>query len=160
MQYNTVPPSYGKVDFEASKFQFLGGVLFGSRATNSFRDSSDYDYVIHAPILDKILKDEQVKLSLSKLSHHFNCIPPYGDNYIIKDLRCTNGSVDLIVMEHKEHVDSMHKINTEVLTNNTTLMLKDENIRRPAYEKAMLNNGYIRNNFISKLWYKLFNKGQ
>lgn len=150
-RYDTAPTNYSIIDMDVAKLQFAGGVLFGSRALNANTPASDYDFVILHSNLNLLLEHVAVDLAFGKLSQHFDCIPPYGNNYILKGLKFRDVKVDILIMEHQVHVDAIAKTTMYVRESASTLLLKDKDIRKALYLEGMLANGFIKNNIVSRI---------
>jgi len=154
MNYHSAPVNRATIPIDVGKLSFIGGVLFGSRALGVDHYDSDYDYCVLHSNLDALLETSKVGLHIVPLEEHFDCMPPYGLNYLIKALKFNNDSVDLLVLEHQEHVNMMHKATSEVASRATKLLLKDKDIRKSLYKDALLNNGFVRNTWWRRLLLK------
>ena len=157
--YHSAPKNYGKVDFSVNKLLFAGGVLFGSRALNVETADSDYDIAILHSNLNTLLSSSPIKLVIVPLENHFEVVPPYGHNYLIKGLEFTEGPVDIIVLEHQEHLDMIRKSTGTVLQSTSNLLLKDKDIRRLVYMKAMKQHGFGKPSLFRRLYNYITNKG-
>jgi len=151
MGYSNNPtPSQGSKDIVLSKLRFAGAVEFGSRALNAHTKNSDYDYAILHSNLAKFLETTQCTLHLNDLNKSFDIAPTYGDNYFIYNMVADEGYVDIVVLEHQEHVDAFS--NAVMVTRNTSLLiLKDKKRRTEIFRKALLMEGFVPTGLFYKL---------
>lgn len=138
------------------KLTFIGGVLFGSRAISAATRNSDYDYAVQHSVLETLLENELISINTEKLTDCFDVVPGSGNNYLIKSIKFEGVLVDLVVLEHKKHVDMFRTITEIVKENHSKILLKNKDYRAKAYKSAMLKAGFVRNGYLRRLWYSIF----
>lgn len=120
--------------------RFSGAVEFGSRALGVHSEHSDYDFAI--------LKSNYLKLfpncDLAEIrrDNYFKIKPGYGHNYLKK-----RNNIDILVLEHQEHLDTVRKA-VEELKTLPTYFLEDKPLRISLYEKSLEVHGFINKNSI------------
>ena len=121
--------------------KFSGAVEFGSRALGVHRERSDYDFAILESTYLKLFPNcDIVRIPISE---YFKISPGYGQNYLKKHSLVDN--IDIIVLEHQEHLDIVRKA-VEELKTLPTYFLEDRSLRISLYEKSLEARGFIHKN--------------
>jgi hypothetical protein len=123
-----------------SQLRFCGAVEFGSRALGVNFFYSDYDFAILRSSFDKLFENN--KPDEFQIKHYFKVVPPKGNNTIVVKYQLDTGDyLDLLILEHKEHVTAIKRaVNSCTLHHPTHLRQKHRRIA--LFEKALLNEGF------------------
>jgi len=124
--------------FTPETLVFLGAVAFGSRALNVHTKHSDYDFAILRSTYDKFTEGKD-RFNAVPIKDYFKVVPPYGNNTLIK-ANILNKNYDILLIEHKEHLDIIRKSVQDL--KNSSYNLHNKQRRIAMYELALLQNGF------------------
>jgi len=128
-----------------AQLRFAGAVEFGSRALGVENEYSDYDFAILRSNFEKLFENSGLPNEYT-IKTYFKVIPPYGNNSMARgaftvDVGRRNIDVDLLVLEHQEHLNTIATAVSTIQVNpRRRLFIKA--VRIELFEQALLKEGF------------------
>lgn len=139
-------PTANYQELTVPKLLFAGAVEFGSRALNVDYERSDYDFAMLRSNFYKLMENSNYFFTILPIKNYFKIIPRYGKNSLIRGLMIGNifsgTKLDILILEHQEHIDIIRKSVDFVKTTYSTKLLKGKNFRIKVYEQALEKYGF------------------
>lgn len=137
------PYAYTNPPISIAALRFSGAVEFGSRALGVASKYSDYDFAILRANFNNLFENNMP--DEFPIKNYFRVIPPKGNNTLAHKVKTDdNNYVDLLVLEHQEHLDMLkNAINSIKYNPKYSPWMYDKVKRIRIFEDALSDAGFI-----------------